>query len=180
MAQSYPLVFDSLITLNQIVMKQILKIVSIILVINACENAEVEPDPSIEKCGYQNFGAQCELKVDTAGLHRDYWRFPNNCGHYLLSPHNLTIERTKEADYIYLENVEFMFTINYELRIKWGKELEPGLSIYHFSKYPDVEGCQIVCPQNSLIIIPKGQINNQGYEVVINAFCGRILLYGNL
>lgn len=161
-------------------MKQSIKILSIALVINACESSEIKPDLSIENCGYQNFEVQCEMKVDTAGLHDNYWRFSDNCDHYFLSPNHLIIERTEDADYIFLENVKFMFTVNYELRIKRTKEIEPGLSIYHFSKYPDVQGCQVLCPDNNVIIIPKGMVNGQEYETVINAFCGRILLYSGL
>ncbi|MDW3209291.1 MAG: hypothetical protein R8N23_05460 [Reichenbachiella sp.] len=113
-------------------------------------------------CGYQSFGEHCFLNYDSTKFN---WRYSGfDCDYWDLDPAHVNISWNDEADYVIVEEVPFRMTINYEIR-----EL-PSEKLIKI-------GCQTICPESRVIIIPKGGIEGR-YETIIHTFCGRIVLFG--
>lgn len=114
-------------------------------------------------CNYQS-SEHCFLNYDSTKMN---WRYSGfECDYWNLNPANISLTRSLVVDYLILEEVPFRMTINYEVR-------EIGNSV------PSKIGCQTVCPESRVIIVPKGGIEGR-YETIIHAFCGRVVLYNGV
>ncbi len=163
------------------------------LVLGSCQEEAIEnaesTQPEIGECQYQNFTEHCITSYDSTALN---WRQSGRpCSYFNLSPENVVVvEKRENADWVILKEVPFWMTVNWELRVK--KEVkakcydENGQSeicyVKQFSDQADKKGCQTICPETPIIIIPLGGLKSNlekiHYEVIIHAFCGRILLFG--